>query len=131
MEIKNSSHIAQFVRPQINFLQEQVGCLILDSQLHLLKHKVLFLGTADQVLFHPRDLFRTIYEFNGTRFILYHNHTSYNPLPSKEDLSLTRKLLKISQLLEIEFIDHMILAKESEVSLLELGLLKKTHLPSY
>jgi DNA repair protein RadC len=125
MEIKNSTHIAQIVRPRINFLQEQVGCLILDSQLYLLKHKTLFLGTADQVLFHPRDLFRSVFESNGTRFILYHNHTSFNPLPSKEDLNLTSRLLKISQLLEVEFIDHVIFAKESQVSMLELGLMKK------
>lgn len=131
MDIKNPSHIAQFVRPKIDFLQEHVGCIVLDSQLAILNHKILFIGTADRVLFHPRDLFRLVFASNGTRFILYHNHTSYNPLPSKEDLKLTKKLLKMSILFEVEFLDHIILARDSQVSLLELGLMRRPLFKDY
>ena len=65
-------------------------------------------GTLNFCLVHPRDLFREALKANSFAIIIAHNHPSLNTLPTPEDLLLTRKLVKISKIIEIPILDHII-----------------------
>jgi DNA repair protein RadC len=103
-------------------LQEEVWVLGLNSHLEVLTCQLLFRGTADTCLVHPRDLFRILVLANSTGFILAHNHPSGRPEPSKKDLDLTQQLLHAGQILEIPMIDHLILAGTDYFSFADSGL---------
>ncbi|MCK4271030.1 JAB domain-containing protein, partial [bacterium] len=52
-----------------------------------------------------------------------HNHPSGDPTPSAEDLRVTRQLVEVGKLMDIEVLDHVIIGRESFVSLRRKGLM--------
>lgn len=101
--------------------QEEVHILALNPQKNLISTGLLFRGTVDYCLFHPRDVFRFLVRNNASSFILAHNHPSGQPEPSEADLVMTRKLQSLSVMMEIEFLDHLILTRTAYRSLREFG----------
>ena len=98
--------------------------IALNSELQLLEHVMLFRGTAEYCLVHPRDLFRTLILTNASAFMMAHNHPSGNILPSHADLKITQRFQKLGQLMEIKLVDHLIVGSESFFSFADRGLLK-------
>lgn len=101
--------------------QEEVWLLGLSSTLNLLTCCLVFRGTADACLVHPRDLFRILFQHNCTQFIIAHNHPSGDPRPSPKDLKLTQRLVKVGRLLEVVLLDHLILAGKKYYSFADAG----------
>ncbi|MGB3786650.1 MAG: DNA repair protein RadC [Phormidesmis sp.] len=89
--------------------QERFAVLLLDVKHRIIGSKVISVGTATETIAHPRDIFREVIKRGATRVIVAHNHPSGSLEPSQEDISLTRQLLKGSQLLGIPLLDHLIL----------------------
>ena len=56
----------------------------------------------------PSDIFRPAIVHAASAIILVHNHPSGDPRPSKEDHAFTRRLMKASELLNVEVFDHII-----------------------
>jgi DNA repair protein RadC len=117
MHIDSSFKAYQLLKSHIAMVQEEVWLLCLDSELKVLGVDMLFRGTVDSCVLHPRDLIRQLCIRNASSFILAHNHPSGNPSPSRQDLVVTRRINKISKLLEIHFQDHLIITNETYVSL--------------
>jgi DNA repair protein RadC len=57
--------------------------------------------------------------YNATALIVAHNHPSGDPMPSPEDISVTRMLVKAGTLMDIQVLDHLIVGVRSFVSLKE------------
>ncbi len=91
-------------------LQEKFAVLILDIKNRVLSNQVISVGTVDETLAHPRDIFREAVRHNGARLIVAHNHPSGDCTPSPEDIALTRQLLQAATLLGIPVLDHLIIA---------------------
>jgi len=66
-------------------------------------------GLLDQLLVHPREVFKSAIVANAAAIVLAHNHPSGDPTPSDADIKVTRDLIKAGQLLRIEVLDHVIL----------------------
>ncbi|MBI3136039.1 MAG: JAB domain-containing protein [Bacteroidetes bacterium] len=75
-------------------------------------------GIVDTVL-----ILATAVKSLASAFILAHNHPGGNPQPSDNDLSITRELAAAAKLLRIQFVDHIIMTKESHNSFADSGLL--------
>ncbi|MGZ3774459.1 MAG: JAB domain-containing protein [Pseudobdellovibrionaceae bacterium] len=125
IEISSSLHAFECLRAQINPYAEEVWILVLNSQLKLLKKEMIFRGTADHCLIHPRDIFRTLIMSNASSFIMAHNHPSENNLPSEQDLILTRKIYRAGVLLQIPLNDHLVMTSTQYYSMADQGLFKK------
>ena len=82
-------------------------------------HKVLFVGTNNQSLVHPRDIFKEAILSNASKIICIHNHPSGNALPSKEDERVTVRLKESGELMGIPLLDHVILGSNSYYSFKE------------
>ena len=119
-QIHESKEVFLFYRHLImNLEQEQFYGIFLDSHNYILGTKLLFVGTANQSLVHPRDLFKEAILHNAVKIICFHNHPSGNVFPSLADVELTKKLKEIGDLLGVSLIDHVILAKDKYYSFLE------------
>jgi len=79
--------------------------------------KIISVGTQTETLAHPREIFREALQHKAVRLLVAHNHPSGSLEPSPEDLSMTRQLLKFSQILGIPILDHLILGEGQYVSL--------------
>lgn len=90
---------------------EEFWTLALGPQKTLLRSKMIFRGTVDACLVHPRDIFRFACQENASAIIVAHNHPSGDPRPSEQDLLFTRQLVRAARTLEIPLLDHLIVTK--------------------
>ncbi len=96
------------LQPIFNQYCEEFWAIYLNHQLHVLNMTLLHRGTLNYCTVHPRDLFRQAFLHNAYTMIIAHNHVSGELEPSAEDIKLTKKLIKISQITEISISDHII-----------------------
>ncbi len=96
---------------------EEFWALALGPKKNLLASKMIFRGTVDSCLVHPRDIFRFACDSNASSVLVAHNHPSGDLVPSMEDLRFTRQLVRASQLMEIPIVDHLILTSNGYSSL--------------
>lgn len=89
--------------------QEHFFGLYVDTRKQLVGEHLLFKGTADATIVHPRDIFRMALAENASGVIIVHNHPSGSCDPSEEDLRFTRRLLEAGDLLHIPLLDHVII----------------------
>lgn len=92
--------------------QEYFYTVYLDSSKKIIKEKLLFIGTINQSIVHPREVFKEAYLCDATSIICIHNHPSGNVLPSKEDISLTRRLKEIGLTFGVNIVDHIIIGNK-------------------
>ena len=113
--------IFEYYKSKINNDQEQFYCIYLDASKKVIEEKLLFIGTANYSLVHPRDVFKEAYLLNATSIICVHNHPSGEVKPSKEDINLTIRLKEIGVLMGIRVVDHIIIGDDRYYSFLENG----------
>ena len=90
-------------------VQEYFYALYLDSKKNLIDKKLLFIGTLNRSIVHPREIFKYAYLLSASSIICVHNHPSGDTLPSKEDISITKNLIEIGKIQGINIVDHIII----------------------
>ena len=96
--------------------QEYFYCLYLNNRNEVIERKLLFMGTINRSLVHPREVFKNAYLCSASSIICVHNHPSGDIRPSREDIRLTEALVKIGDLNAIPVIDHIIVGEEDYYS---------------
>lgn len=89
--------------------QEELHVAIVDGRNGLLALRRVYLGTATGTSVRIGELLRPVLDLGGVGFALVHNHPSGDPEPSDEDVRLTTEVLAAARLLDIEFLDHLVL----------------------
>ncbi|MFO0629406.1 MAG: JAB domain-containing protein [Polyangiales bacterium] len=110
----------------IDAAEEMVLAVILDARQRPLAERVLGRGSATACALGPRELFALAVREGGAAVVLVHNHPSGDPLPSEDDILLTRSLLQAGRLLDLPLIDHVIVGREGTFSFLDAGMLAGT-----
>lgn len=118
-QIHNSQFAFNSLKVKFNPDVEEFWLLTLNSTLDLIHMTLLNKGTLNYCPVHPRDLFRECLRANAFTFIMAHNHPSLNVKPSEEDIKLTRRIYKLSQLIEIPMADHLIFTDKNYFSFRE------------
>lgn len=104
--------------------QEYFYVFYLDTKKNLIERKVLFMGTINRSLVHPREVFKNAYLLSASSFICMHNHPSGDIFPSRADIELTNSLVKIGKLQGIELLDHIIVSDAGYFSFYENNLME-------
>lgn len=97
--------------------QEYFVCLTLDGANRLIAKRTIAIGTLTASLVHPREVFADAITDRAASIIVAHNHPSGDTKPSRADIELTKRLRDSAQLLGIRFIDHLIITKNSCLSI--------------
>ncbi len=97
--------------------QEHFVVLTLDGANQLISNAVIFQGTLNQSLVHPREIFAKAIEDRAASVIVAHNHPSGNVEPSQEDVATTIKLKEAGRLLGIKVLEHIIVTKHAQWSI--------------
>lgn len=100
---------------------ERFGVLLLDSRHRVIRARLLSVGSLDASLAHPREVFREAIVGGAAAIVLFHNHPSGDPTPSRDDVALTARLASAGALMGIDVVDHIILAETRYRSLKESG----------
>lgn len=122
-EIINSADIVfnYFKHIFLGEKQEYFYCLYLDSKKHVISNKLLFKGTLNKSIVHPREVFKEAYLLSASSIICVHNHPSGAVTPSKDDIDLTNQLSSIGYIMGIKLVDHVIIGSNMYYSFLEDG----------
>ena len=87
-------------------------CLHLDGKNKIVCFEVVSIGSLNQSIVHPREVFKTALLTSAAAIILVHNHPTGDPSPSQEDIIITRRLKEAGELLGIKLLDHVIIGAE-------------------
>lgn len=112
--ISDSDSAANLLREDLNDLDhEESWVLYLNNCNRPLDKLMITVGSIASTIIDHRRIVKQALLCNATRIILFHNHPSGNPLPSKADITETEKLKKACDLFEISLLDHIIIADDS------------------
>lgn len=119
-KITSPSMIAEYFIPILrDESKERFLVISLNFSNQVIKYDVISIGTLNSSLVHPREVFKVAIENNAASVILMHNHPSGNLEPSKEDLSITARMIEAGKILDIQVFDHIIVAGSNYMSFVE------------
>lgn len=99
--------------------QEYFYTVYLDNKKTVIKDKLLFIGTINRSIIHPREIFKEAYLSSASSIICVHNHPSNSVIPSEDDIMVTKKLKEAGDILGITINDHIIVGSDSYYSFYE------------
>ena len=135
--LKNNIIKKSYTNPKLIYLdnkylfyglkQEYFYVFYLDTKKNLIERKVLFMGTIDRSVVHPREIFKNAYLLSASCFICMHNHPTGDVMPSVADINLTKTLIELGKLQGIELLDHLIVSDNNYFSFFENNLMENTY----
>lgn len=120
--INTAADAARLLQGMPHLRQEHVCLILLDTHKQVLAIPTIYIGTVNMSILRTAEIFREVLAHNAPAFLLAHNHPSGQPQPSPQDVQLTRTLIDASRLLDVQFIDHLIIGRLGWASLKEMGL---------
>ena len=124
LRIKNSDEASDYLKLQFaNEVNEVFAVLFLNNNNQFIAFEKLFFGTVNKSIVFPRVVLKKALEFNAAAVIFAHNHPSGNKKPSGEDIKITKELSKILGVIDVEVLDHVLVAGNECLSFAEEKLL--------
>ncbi|MCI2774583.1 RadC family protein [Staphylococcus petrasii] len=122
VKIKSPKDVADMMMAKMKDLtQEHFIALFLNSKNVVMKEEVIYKGTLNSSVIHPREVFNAAIRASSNAIIVVHNHPSGDVTPSKEDIATTIRLKECGHFLGIDLLDHIIIGDQKFTSLVEEG----------
>jgi DNA repair protein RadC len=102
--------------------KEYFLAILLDTRNQLIRVAEISIGSLDSSIVHPREVFKEAISASAASVIFVHNHPSGDTAASQEDVSLTKRLAGVGEIVGIEVLDHVIIGDKCYASLKRLGL---------
>lgn len=120
IKLDNPATIYQYIKSYfLNKKQEYFYVLYLDTKKKLIEYRLLFVGTLNRSVVHPREIFKYAYLCSAASIICIHNHPSGDVEPSLEDIQLTKILVEIGKVQGILVVDHLVIGINQYYSFFE------------
>ncbi|HMP89089.1 MAG TPA: DNA repair protein RadC [Kiritimatiellia bacterium] len=114
-EVRTPADAARLIAADSSSLEiEQFWVILLDTKYRLRRPPIaISKGILDACLVHPREVFKEAIRACAAAVVLVHNHPSGDPSPSREDIKLTRQLIEVGRIMDIEVLDHVVVGEKS------------------
>lgn len=113
---------ANIYTPFEQFDQEEMWVVLLNTKNIITHVAMVYRGTLNSAVVRVAEIFKEAVRVNASGLIMSHCHPSGDPIPSPEDVLITKQAVEAADILSISFEDHIIVGKEDWVSLREHGL---------
>lgn len=118
--ISSQHDIAAYLKFMYGYRRDEfVVVFFLDTANRILRTDIIAEGTVNQCVLYPRTIIKNALHYGAVSLILAHNHPGGTTHPSESDWQLTERLYTIGMLLDLPLIDHIIICRESVVSLID------------
>ncbi|MBI4307428.1 MAG: DNA repair protein RadC [Chloroflexi bacterium] len=118
--VRNPADAANLLRAEMGLLeQEHLRVVLLNTKNRVLGVSEVYKGNVNSSVVRTSEIFRDAIRENCPAVIVVHNHPSGDPTPSPEDVQMTRRIVEAGKLLDIEVLDHLIIAGNTFISLRE------------
>jgi DNA repair protein RadC len=122
IQLRTPRDAAMYLLPQFGSRPvEQFGVVLLDTKHRVLRATVLTIGSLNATAVQPREVFREAALGGAAAIVMFHNHPSGDPIPSPDDVELTRRLAAAGVVMGIDVVDHIILGDVRYWSFKEMG----------
>jgi DNA repair protein RadC len=122
--VTSCAEIKTFLTGKLSHLEHEVFLvLFLDNKHKILAQEIMFRGTISFCSVEPREIVKASLKYNAASVMFAHNHPSGNNEPSSADIGLTKKLTTALGTVDIKVLDHIIVANNEAISLMEKGLM--------
>lgn len=122
MRFESPRDLAYYLMPRYGAHPvERFGIVLVDTRHQLIRVRILSVGTLDAVTAQPREVYRDALAAGAAGVIVFHNHPSGDPTPSRDDVALTHRLMTAGRVVGIELIDHVIIGDGRYFSMKEFG----------
>ncbi|MCP4216498.1 MAG: JAB domain-containing protein [bacterium] len=125
ISIQSDKDVLNMVRELGDKKQEYFITLTVDGNNMLIKKRIVFIGTLNQSLVHPREVYADAITDHAAGIILVHNHPSGNCEASRDDYKATDRLVEAGKIVGITVLDHLIVSKNDYFSFRKSGYLEK------
>jgi DNA repair protein RadC len=115
--IRGPEDVLAHARDLARARKEHFVVFLLNARHELMVRETVSIGSLNASIVHPREVFQPAILHSAASVVLVHNHPSGDPEPSEEDLSITRRLSQVGELVGIAVLDHVIVAARGVVSL--------------
>jgi len=95
----------------------------LNNKNELIERRLLFMGTVNRSVVHPREVFKYAYLSSASSIICMHNHPSGDVSPSRDDIMFTKALAEVGALQGIPVLDHIIVGNNNYYSFSDNGMI--------
>jgi DNA repair protein RadC len=102
---------------------EEFWIILLNRANRVVKKQQISQGGVAGTVADPKIIFKIALQELASGIILVHNHPSGNLTASQADIELTKKLKEAGKLLEIQVLDHLIIAGQKYFSFTDEGIL--------
>lgn len=120
--LSSTSIGTQLMQEMKDLQQEHLIAIYLNMKNEMIKRETVFIGSLNQAVAHPREIFKSAVKYSAARILIAHNHPSGVPTPSSNDISFTERIVECGNLMGIEVLDHIIVGANGYVSLREEGI---------
>ncbi len=117
--LRSPEEVFEYTKDMARLKKEHLRGLYLDTRNKLIRDEIIAIGTLTASLAHPREIFHPAIESHAAAILLVHNHPSGDPLPSDDDIELTKQVHEASKIVEIDVLDHVIIGSQNYYSLKE------------
>ncbi|MBT3299449.1 MAG: DNA repair protein RadC [Candidatus Marinimicrobia bacterium] len=122
--VRSSDDVLTYLKHNLRDKNHEVFMVIyLNGRNQILKMEELFKGTLNTSAVYPREVIKRALENDAAALVFVHNHPSGNPNPSKDDLTITKKLKEATASIDISIHDHLIIAGNDVYSFADHGLI--------
>ena len=119
-----SSQIYEHFRVRLaQYKQETFIVTLLDNKHRMITDQVISLGTLNQSLVHCREVFAPAIERRAAAIVICHCHPSGDPKPSTQDITITKRLVDVGNLIGIKVIDHLVIGDNEYFSFVDENLM--------
>ena len=96
---------------ELSGYDREVFCIMnLATRGQVINMNIVSIGTLNSAMVSPREVFKASILSNAANIILVHNHPSGDTMPSTEDISVTERLCKCGDMMDIPVLDHIIIS---------------------
>lgn len=118
--ITSPGDAANLLTPDMQHLErEHLVVVLLDTRNQVMATETVYKGSLNSAAVRVTELFQEAVKANAAAIILAHNHPSGDPSPSREDVQVTKAIVKAGKLLDIPVLDHLIIGRNRFVSMKE------------
>ncbi|MBT4088635.1 MAG: hypothetical protein HOE30_09100 [Deltaproteobacteria bacterium] len=115
-----SSQIYEHFRIRLaQYKQETFIVTLLDNKHRMIADQMISLGTLNQSLVHCREVFAPAIERRAAAIVICHCHPSGDPKPSTQDITITKRLVDVGNLIGIKVLDHLVIGDNEYFSFVD------------
>ena len=123
--IKTPEDIYRLLKKDLYVEGKEILYLVsLDSRHRVIAKDIVSVGTVNETVVHPREIYKQALSRNAVSIVLVHNHPSQDINPSAEDILVTEKIVQAGKVMGISLIDHVVVSDNGYCSLKALGIFK-------